>query len=95
MPRSGRPVAAFSPETLQRADTISCEQGPITNRQLARCLLIRKGGIIHSIRYLGYSKVCSKLVPRVYAFEQETEWKSITSDMFIRLDLGIDLLTPV
>jgi len=58
---------------VQRADTIVREEGRITNRQLALCLLIRKEGIIHSIRYLGYSKVCSKWVPRGYEVKQETE----------------------
>ena len=56
--------AAGSPEMLQHADTIVCEEGHITNWQLVHCLLIGKGGIIHSIRYLGYSKVCSKWVLR-------------------------------
>ena len=63
-PRSGRPVAAVRLEKLQRADTIVCEEGRITNRQMARCLSIRKGGILHSIRDLGYSEECSKLFPR-------------------------------
>jgi hypothetical protein len=52
LPNSGSLVAAVSPEMLQCADTIVCEEGYITNRQLARCLLIRKGGKIHSIRDL-------------------------------------------
>jgi len=58
LPCSGRPVAAVSPEVLQRADTNAREEERITKRQLARCLLIKKDSIIHSIRNLGYSKVC-------------------------------------
>ena len=64
MPRSGRPVAAVSPEMLQFVDTIVREEGRNTKRQLARYLLIRKGGIIHNIRDFGYSKVFFKWAPR-------------------------------
>ena len=93
LPRSGRPVTAVSPEMLQRAGTIIGEEGRITNRQLARCLLIRKGGVYHIIWDLGYWNVCSKWVPRCLKFEQEPEWKTISSDLFTAFVLGTDLLT--
>jgi hypothetical protein len=73
LPRSGRPVAAVSPEMLQRADTTVGEEGRITNRQLARCLLIRNGGVFHIIFDLGYWNVCTNWVPCVLTVEQETE----------------------
>ena len=79
---------------LHRADTIFREEERITNRQMARCLLIRKGSIIHNIRDLGYSKVCSKWVRRSLTVEQETERKAIFSDLFTRFDLLRDLFTP-
>ena len=56
LPRSGRPVAAVSPEMLQHADSNVRYDRRMTTRQLARCLLIRKGGICHSIRDLGYGR---------------------------------------
>ena len=49
LPRSGRPIAAVSPEMLQRTDTIVRLDRLITPRKLALCLLIRKGGIYHII----------------------------------------------
>jgi hypothetical protein len=88
LPRSCRPVIALSPEMLQRADAIVGEEGRIPNRQLAGCLLIRKGGVCHIICDLGYWNVCSNWVPSVLTVERETEWKAISSDLFTRFDLG-------
>jgi hypothetical protein len=58
LPCSGRCVTPLSPEMLQRADAIVCEDQRVKTKQLALSFLVSKGSVSHIIRDLGYLKVC-------------------------------------
>ena len=80
-PRPGRPATATSPDMLQCTDDIHADQH-ITSRQLAVQLSVSNGSAMTIIEALGYSKVCTRWVPRSLTTEHRRQREAICSESF-------------
>jgi hypothetical protein len=92
LPRSGRPVTAASPETLQRVDANIREDPRITTRQLALSLSVSKGHVRDIIHDLAYSKVCARWASRSLKVEHKTERNAISSELLGRFEAAGEAL---
>jgi len=80
-PWSGRPATATSPDMLQRANDIIHVDRRITSRQLAVKLSVSNGSAMAIIDALGYSKVCTRWVPRSLTTDHRHQRKAICSEL--------------
>ena len=84
--QSGQPATATSPDMLQHTDGIIHADWRITSRQLALQLSVSNGSAMAIIDALGYSKVCTRWVPRSLTTVQRRQRKAICSELLERFD---------
>jgi predicted HTH transcriptional regulator len=70
-PRSGRPVSVTADKHKKQVDELIKHDRRITQEQIAGRLGISKERVGYIIALLGYSKVCSRWVPRMLAPENK------------------------
>jgi hypothetical protein len=73
-------------DMLNCADAIIFTNRRITKRQLALQLSISTGSVCSIIETLGYSKVCSKWVPRSLTADHKIQRKTISFELLERFD---------
>jgi hypothetical protein len=71
---------------LQRANDIIHVDQRITSQQLAVQLSVSNGSAMAIIDVLGYSKVCTRWVPRNLTTEHRRQKKAICSELLERFD---------
>ena len=84
--RSGRPATATSPDMVLRADGIIHADRRITSRQSAVQLSVSSGSAMAIINSLGYSKLCTRRVPRSLTTEHRRQRKAVCSELLERFD---------
>lgn len=85
--RSGRPVTAVTPCNIQRVDEIIRGDRRVTTGELCRITSLSKGSVMTIIQQLGYSKVCSRWVPRMLTAQNKETRKTIASEHLQRFNL--------
>ena len=77
---------ATNPDMLQRADGIIHADRRITSRQSAVQLSVSSGSAMAIINSLGYSKLCTRRVPRSLTTEHRRQRKAVCSELLERFD---------
>jgi len=72
-PRSGRPVSVTDNKHQKQVDELIKHDRRITQKQIAGRLKMSKERVGYNIGLLGYTKVCSRWVPRMLAPEVDAE----------------------
>jgi histone-lysine N-methyltransferase SETMAR len=81
---------------LNSTDAIIHANRRITTRQLALQFSISTGSVCSIIETLGYSKVCSKLVPRSLTTDHRIQRKTISSELLEHFNAeGEDFLSRI
>jgi transposase len=69
-PRSGRPISVIDDKHKKQVDELIKHDIRITQKQIAGRLRMSKERVGYIIGLLGYTKVCSRWVPRMFTPEQ-------------------------
>jgi len=72
-PRSGRPVSVTDDKHQKQVDELMKNDCRITQKQIAGRLGMSKERVGYIIGLLGYTKVCSRCVPRILTPEVDAE----------------------
>jgi hypothetical protein len=70
-PPSGRTATAVTMETKHKADELIQDDGRITTSELCAATRIGKLAVMAIIRGFGYTKLCARLVPKLFTVEHE------------------------
>ena len=83
-PRSGRPVSLTDDKHQKQVDELIKHDRRITQKQIARRLGMSKERVGYIIGLLGYTKVCSRWVPRMLTPEKEQKRGEICEELVKR-----------
>ena len=72
-PRSGRPISVTDDKHQKQVDELIKHDRRINQKQIAGRLRMSKERVGYIIGLLGYTKVCSRLVPRMLTPEVDAE----------------------
>jgi transposase len=83
-PRSGRPVSVTDDRHQKQVDELMKHDRRITQKQIAGRLGISKERVGYIIGLLGYTKVCSRWVPRMLTPEKKQKHVEICEELLKR-----------
>jgi len=83
-PRSGRPVSMTDDKNQKQVDELIKHDRRITQKQIAGRLGMSKERVGYIICLLGYTKVCSRWVPRMLTLEKKQKCVEICEELLKR-----------
>jgi len=84
--REGRPQTAMTESNVDRVNELIQNDRRVTVAELSRQLRIGKASVWRILKKLGYSKICSRWVPRQLTDVLKGKRKGICSELVARFD---------